>query len=222
MPAATWLDVTLPLVSGMTRAFVYPEPVFEPTVIGTQPNGEPVTATRVEMYSHVGTHIESARHIFGRGRTLDDYPLDRFVGPGSVLDLGATESMCIAPEDLERAAPSSLFDAFVLLSLTAGAGTEAGGDHRYLSDDAARWLVEAGVRAVGVDTTTPDMHVHRRSSTFDLPVHRVLLDAGVLILENLSPRVHEAVGKQATVHAWPLSIPGSDSSPVRVVLAVDE
>lgn len=219
---STWVDLTVPLVSMMPRAFVYPEPIFQPTVIGTQPDGEPITATRIEMYSHVGTHIEAARHVFGSGRTLDEYSLDRFAGPGFALDLGSTESLGVGADDLALAAPPSLFDAFALLALTSGEGTRGAGEHRFLSEDGARWLVDSGVRVVGVDTSTVDMHVDRRPHRFDLPAHRVLLAAGVLILENLSPRVHEVVGRRMTVHAWPLSMTGSDSSPVRVVVAVDD
>jgi arylformamidase len=218
----TWLDVSMPLVSGMPRAFVYPEPVFEPTILGQQLNGEPITATRIEMYAHVGTHIETARHVFGRGATLDDYSVDRFVGPGAVIDLSSTKSMCVDVADLERASPSVLDDAFVLLCLADRPATDEAAEHRYLSEDAARWLVDAGVRAVGVDTTTPDMHIHRRAHRFDLPVHRILLDAGLLIIENLGESLRQAAGRRAEVHALPLRIPGSESSPVRVVLSFDD
>lgn len=217
---ARWLDVSTPLVSGMPRAFVYPEPVFEPMVLGEQPNGEPITATHIDMYAHVGTHIETARHVFGRGATLDEFSVDRFIGVAVVLDLATTSSMCVGVEDLERAAPSVPGDSFVLLSMNDGSQRED--EHRYLSEDAARWLVERQVRAVGVDTSTPDMHVHRRAHRFDLPVHRVLLDAGMLVIENLGSRLREAVGRRGTVHALPLNIPGAEASPVRVVLSFDE
>jgi arylformamidase len=217
MPSSQWVDVTMPLVSGMPRAFAYPPPVFEPATIGERPGGEPVTATRIEMFSHVGTHIESARHIFADGATLDEYPLERFVGPGYAIDLTGRDRLCIDAAELEDAAACVEPDSFVLLRVR---GSSTATDHPYLSEDAAQWLVDHGVRAVGVDTATPDMDVRRRAHPLDLPVHRVLLGAGVLVIENLGQGLAAACGVPLTVHALPLNIPGSDSSPVRVVLEV--
>ncbi len=221
------VDLSIPLTSGMERSFAYPPPVFEPTIIGTQPNGEPVAATRIEMYSHVGTHIEAARHVFGQGPTLDDFSVDRFIGPAVALDLSGVADVCISAGSLEAAAlkaasPAELDDCFVLLGLAhldpSPSGTP---DHAYLSEEAARWLVEHRVRGLGVDCPTPDMAVHRRKDRLDLPVHRVLLSAGVFIIESLSPRVRQVAGRRGVVHAFPLAINGSDSSPVRVVFAHD-
>lgn len=221
-----WWDLSVPLESAMSRSFAYPAPVFDPTQIGTQPNGHPVTAMRIEMFSHVGTHIESARHVFGDGPTLDDFPLDRFTGPAVVLDLSAHEELCVDESALEAAVRQAgqeehLEDAFLLLSMRREEDDVSGtADHGYLSEGAARWLVERRLRALGVDCPTPDMAVHRRSHRLDLPVHRVLLSAGMLVIENLNPRLREVAGRRGDLQAWPLSITGSDSSPVRVVLAL--
>lgn len=222
-----WLDLSIPLATGMERSFAYPPPAFEPTIIGTQPNGEPVHATRIEMYSHVGTHIESARHVFGEGATLDDFSVDRFIGPAVALDLSGVEDICIDAGPLEAAAvragsPAELDDCFVLLSLAHREPSPSGTtDHAYLSEEAARWLVEHRVRGLGVDCPTPDMAVHRRKERLDIPVHRVLLSEGLLIIENLSPRVRQVAGRRGVVHACPLAISGADSSPVRVVFSPD-
>lgn len=226
MTQQLWVDLSLPLESGMARSFAYPPPVFEPTTIGTQADGEPITATRIEMYSHVGTHIEAARHIFGSGPTLDSYPLDRFAGPAVVLDLSTAEDLCVDAGALEASAgdisPADLEDCFVLLGMAHRTDPDSGtSEHGYLSEDAARWLVERRVRGVGVDAPTPDMAVHRRKERFDLPVHRVLLAAGLLIIESLGPRVRQLAGTRGVVHAWPLAMSGSDSSPVRVVFSPD-
>lgn len=219
MSSSRWLDVSVPLVSDMARAFAYSSPRFDPVTVGTQPDGQPVTALHIDMYSHVGTHIESARHIFEQGATLESYPPGHFVGPGQALDLAGVGSACIEASHLESVAADIEADSFVLLRL--GREQLTSSDHPYLSPEAARWLVDRRVRVVGVDTPTPDMDVRRRGHPLDLPVHRVLLEAGVLIIENLSEQLRDACGRVLTVHAWPLSIPGSDSSPVRVVLHLD-
>jgi arylformamidase len=215
---ASLVDASRPLVSAMPRAFIYPPPVFEAEVIAVQPNGEPVTATRIEMYSHVGTHIESARHIYGAGPSLDSYPLDHFVGAGRAIDLSDAGTRAIEVSDLMASIPDLEPDSFVLLRF--GNPVDEDGPHAFLSDEAARWLVERQVRAVGVDTSTPDRHVSQRAHRLDLPVHQILFGGGALIIENLGDGLADACGRHFTVHAMPLNIPGSDSSPVRVVLAL--
>jgi arylformamidase len=188
--------------------------------MGTQPNGEPITATHIDTYSHVGTHIESARHIYASGATLDSFPLDRFIGAGRVVDLTHVGPAPVSPEHLAQALPDLEPDAFVLLRLGNPIdATGEDGPHAYLSEEAARWLAERGARAVGVDTSTPDMHVSQRPHPLDIPAHRVLFGAGMLILENLGGQLEAACGGRFTVHAVPLPIPESDSSPVRVLLA---
>jgi kynurenine formamidase len=83
-----------------------------------------------------------------------------------------------------------------------------------VTEDAARWLVERGVRATGADTTAyeriPPGAGHRV-----LPVHRILLvESGVYILEHLN--LEEAVGLTEFVFVLaPLRIVGGTGSPVR-------
>lgn len=87
--------------------------------------------------------------------------------------------------------------------------------------DAARWLVERGVRATGADTTAyeqiPPGAGHRV-----LPVHRVLLvDAGVYIIEHLNLEDAAAEGLTEFVFVMaPLRIVGGTGSPVRPFAAV--
>lgn len=42
--------------------------------------------TLLHMYSHTGTHMDAPAHMIARGRTLDSYGVEKFVGPGFVLD----------------------------------------------------------------------------------------------------------------------------------------
>lgn len=41
--------------------------------------------TLLHMYSHTGTHMDAPAHMIARGRTLDSYGVEKFVGPGFVL-----------------------------------------------------------------------------------------------------------------------------------------
>ena len=52
----------------------------------------------LKTHSHVGTHVEVGAHFYEDGKTITDYPLERFHGPGilfSVKDINVTEETCI-------------------------------------------------------------------------------------------------------------------------------
>lgn len=87
--------------------------------------------------------------------------------------------------------------------------------------EAARWLVEAGVRATGADTTAYEQ-IKPDAGHSILPVHRVLLvDAGVFIIEHLNLEDAAAQGLTEFVFLLaPLRIVGGTGSPVRPVAAV--
>ena len=90
-----------------------------------------------------------------------------------------------------------------------------------ITEDAGRWLVERGVRAVGADTTAceqiPPGAGHRV-----LPVHRLLLvDAGIYIMEHLALEDLAAHGSHAFLFVVaPLRIVGGTGSPIRPIAVV--
>ena len=87
--------------------------------------------------------------------------------------------------------------------------------------DAARWLVEAGVRMTGADTTAYEQ-IPAGAGHSVLPVHRVLLvEAGVHIIEHLALEEASQAGLTEFVFVLaPLRIVGGTGSPVRPVAAV--
>lgn len=87
--------------------------------------------------------------------------------------------------------------------------------------DAARWLVDAGVRMTGADTTAYEQ-IPAGAGHSVLPVHRVLLvEAGVHIIEHLALEEASQAGLTEFVFVLaPLRIVGGTGSPVRPVAAV--
>ena len=84
-------------------------------------------------------------------------------------------------------------------------------DFVYLDGDAARWLVERGLRLVGNDYLSVEKFGAERPVT-----HLTLLGAGVVILEGLDLR--EVAQGAYTLVCLPLKITGGDGAPARVVL----
>ena len=76
---------------------------------------------------------------------------------------------------------------------------------------AARFLVEAGVVLVGTNTPSVDP-----PDSLTLETHRILMSAGIVVLENLC--LEEVPDGEYQLVALPLKIAGGDGSPVRAVL----
>jgi kynurenine formamidase len=96
---------------------------------------------------------------------------------------------------------------------TAARGQEAVADLHFpgLSREGAAWLVERGVRAVGIDTASID-----RGQSGDFAAHRVLAAADVPIFENVAA-LDRVLVRGATVIALPMKIAGGTGGPLRIV-----
>jgi len=86
-----------------------------------------------------------------------------------------------------------------------------GNDRPQMSEEVANYLVEKKVKMVGVDMCSPD--------TEPFPVHRILLGAGVLIIENLT-NLNQLAGKEFRVYALPIKF-ALDGAPARVIAQIN-
>jgi arylformamidase len=160
------------------------------------------------LSAHTGTHADGPYHVLEDGARIGDVPLGVFIGPAHVVDVAGV--MEIGSEWMEMNLPGDC--KRVLLRTGAWDDPDVfPSTWPALTEDAARLLVDRGVRLVGTDAPSPDA-----AEAHDLPVHRVLLGAGVAIVENLlldgvAPGEYELV-------ALPLRLAEADASPVRAIL----
>lgn len=203
-----WIDVTRPLAAGMIQ---WPgDPPFQLRRIQCLAGPGTVNLGEIQTCLHVGTHIDAPLHCLPDGGDIADVPLEALCGPAVVVDV--TTPGPIAPADMGPARVS-VGDRILLRTLNRHLWREPGfrPDYQPLSAEAAEWLARAGVRLVGIDYLSPDA-----SADADLPVHQILLSAGVVLIEGLDldpirPGWYEMV-------ALPLKIAGAEASPVRVIL----
>ncbi|NJF24905.1 cyclase family protein [Thermococcus sp. Bubb.Bath] len=151
----------------------------------------------LKMGEHTGTHVDAPAHFIPGGKTIDEMPLESFIGEGIVLDLRGGEGLISLGE-----LPEGGFMHRIVLLLTEG---------RELSPEAALFLVAEGAKAVGTDGM----------SIGDDAVHRILLSEEIPIFENLA-NLEELLGREFTFIAFPLKIEGGSGSPVRAVAIVKE
>ena len=164
---------------------------------------------KVTFGTHVGTHVDAPAHMIAGGKKLTDIPLETFMSQAICID--ATKGF-----DLQVLQSSPLQPGMTVLFYTGA--SEYFTDEKYWSEykvlDQAciDVLVQKQVRMIGVDTGSVD-------NVEEFPVHKALLGAGILIIENLAPTVKQLVGKQFELIALPLKLE-FDGAPARVIAKV--
>jgi kynurenine formamidase len=183
-----------------------------------------VCITHMEMATHVGTHIDAARHMVPGAPTIDQYPLERFVGPAVVLDVRREGIVQLTADELRKAKPAIQPGDIVLFyfGYADRFHDESYYSHPYLSNDAADFLVERKVNVVGTDTVTPDLPGIARPPGFDFPVHIRFFTNDILIIENLGMGLKEVLNKRVTAAVVPFRIEGGDASPITALAMVEE
>ena len=202
-------DISLTLRQRMP---VYPgeaTPLLEPT--SQMERGDSYNVSRLTVSTHTGTHIDAPRHFLPDGISVDQIPVDVLVGPALVVQMAVEHEITAA--DLEAAAIPP--DTERLLFKTNNSRLLDDEDFRhdfvYLALDAARWLVERGVRLVAIDY----LSVERMDAQPNI-VHQTLLRAGVVIVEGADLR--KVAPGPYLLACLPLKIEGGDGSPVGAVL----
>lgn len=215
------LDASQTIAAGMPRIHVLPEVRIEPVTRIAE--GRPLNICELHLATHAGTHIDAPLHAFDGARGIDEMPLEQFYGPGVVVPVSAEAGEEITVDVVEGSG-AGVRDGDIVLLSTGWADKfhdAAYADHPYPSKELAAWLVERRVKMLGVDCITVDAPTSQRGSAFAYPVHRTLLGAEVLIIENLAS-MRPAEGRRVQVYAFPLKVARGDAGHARVVLEWDE
>jgi arylformamidase len=212
------IDLSLPIEEGMMTFPTHWHPVVEITILGRH-GIEGRETRKVVLGTHIGTHADAPRHFIPKGSTIDEVPLDLLVGPATVADFtGCPALQAIDISDLKQ----KLGERVPVRLILRTGWSEYFGDMKFyneypfLSEDAARWLVEKGVQLIAMDTPSPDNPAHSRGTSKDSPNHKVLLGAGVVLVEYLA-NLKSLTASEVELIVMPLKLKGCDGSPARCV-----
>ncbi len=181
--------------------------------------------------SHAGTHVDAPRHTLSDGTTIDEVDPGRFAFDARLVDLRPLEPReAIAPEALSEAVGGETGPVDLLVFRTGWAGhwgTERYRDHPSLTEAAAEWCrdraVGVGLDAFGPDPTPAGEGAGAAAGSDEpegTPVHDVLLNSGLPIVENL--RGLDGLPARFRLYAFPLRLREGDGSPVRAVAEWEE
>ena len=169
-----------------------------------------VRVTNIEMGSHTGTHIDAPYHFVPGGWKLDEIPLDVLVGPVTVIQITGVPS--IALSHLKNLVWDGVQRVFFKTDNSTHWKDGVFYEHFvYLEPDAAEFLVQQGIRLVGIDYLSIDPYKSPKH-----PSHFVLLPKNVIVIEGL-----DLSGIQPGLYAMvalPLNLSGADGAPTRVIL----
>jgi arylformamidase len=165
--------------------------------------------TRLELTTHTGTHLDVERHLSASGTTVDRLPLDLLLGRALVADLTGVREIDV--RHLQRL-PLRRYERVLLKTDNSRLWEQPGfsSDFAHLTTDGAAYLLECGVRLVGLDY----LSVERRDG--DGSVHRLLLAGKAVILEGLNLQGVEA--GEYELLCLPLKVRDGDGAPARAIL----
>lgn len=179
--------------------------------------GDTSNVSEIRLGSHTGTHVDPPYHFLDEGATADELPLDAMMGEATVADLSGTAGP-IGPDELDDLSLPG--EVTRLLLRTDNSSLWATGPGAFpdtyvcLSPEGARWVVDNGIRLIGIDFLSIEVR-----GAPGHPTHRTLLEAGVVILEGLDLSGVEP--GEYTLVCFPLKIAGGDGAPTRAVLLED-
>ena len=202
-------DISLTLRQRMPVYPGEPTPLIEP--MKQMERGDFCNVSRLTIATHTGTHIDAPLHFLPGATSVDRLAVDVLVGPALVVEMAVDQEITAA--DLEAAAipPGTERLLFKTRNSRLLDDDDFRRDFVYLTLDAARWLVERGVRLVAIDY----LSVEQMDAQPNV-VHETLLRAGVITVEGVDLR--EVASGPYFLACLPLKIDGADGSPVRAVL----
>jgi arylformamidase len=202
------IDVSLPIHPGMVVYEGDPGVAIKP--YRRMERGDPADVSVLELGSHTGTHVDAPAHFLPGAPTLDELPLDAFVGPALVAEVSADRR--IGRADLERL---ELGPHRRLVLKTPNSRRWAEGrfvrDYVALDLAAADWVVERGLRLIAIDYLSIEGF-----GAEGHPVHKRLLGAGVVVVEGLD--LSRVTPGAFELLCLPLPVRGVDGAPCRVLL----
>lgn len=163
----------------------------------------------VSLGTHAGTHIDAPMHMVAKGKSLDQIPIEQFIGRGryvkvdnNAFNLDVIKQAGIQEGDivLFHTGMSDKYHEPVYFE-----------DYPAMSEEVAKYLVEAKVKMVGVDTCSVD-------NQDGFPIHKILLGSNVLAIENLT-NLDQLADKDFTIYALPIKLQ-LDGAPARVIAKV--
>jgi arylformamidase len=205
-------DVTIPIHQQMP---VWPgDPKIQMQRISKIEEGASANVTQISMTVHAGTHIDAPYHFLGgEAATVEQLPLNLLTGRAYVLHL--SDDVCLITSDVLQKSEIPPRTRRILFRtrnshLWETNQNEFQTNFVALSPDGAQFLIDRGVKLVGID------YLSIAPYEDGVPTHTLLLEAGVVIVEGLD--LSQVAQGRYSLYCLPLKLTGVDGAPARAIL----
>lgn len=166
----------------------------------------------LRICTHTGTHIDAPSHMINKGRNIDEFNINEFIGIATIIDISNIKEVGI--DDLIKYEERLRNCDFLILKTgweKYWGTNDYFNDFPSLTEEAAKWICDFSLRGIGIDAISID-----KFDSIDFEIHNVILSRGKLIIENLT-NLDNINSDDFTLVATPLKIEGGDASPVRAI-----
>lgn len=148
---------------------------------------------------HTGTHADAPLHFIDDGASIDEVPLEPFIGPCRVIEVPAG---AVTGEDINETFPQNCERILI-----------KGGSQAYFLGNAAEELAAMGIKLIGTDALSVG------TKGMQTAPHKAFLSSGIAVLEGLDLSGVEP--GDYYLFAAPIKLGGLEGAPVRAVLVSD-
>lgn len=218
------IDLSHPIEAGLITYPGLPAPTITPYLTREASHAKYAPGTEfamdvITMIGNTGTYLDAPYHRYADGGDLASLDLSTLVGiPAEVFHLRDSwtparrgiEAVTLADRDLTGSAvllDTGWSDRFGTPGYASGAP--------FLTEAGARFLVDSGVRIVGIDS----LNIDDTESGGERPAHSILLAAGVHVVEHLT-NLGAVPARGALFTAAPPAVRGFGTFPVRAFATV--
>lgn len=208
------VDLTLEITSDMIAFPGYPMPTFTKW---SKFDIQGYISEVMILSTHTGTHMDAPFHFDPNGQTIDQVEVNRYVCYNAILiKIQRNANEMITSDDITRNSEYEIKEKDTIVFSTGWEKQIKQKDiyiknNPGLSKDAAEYLVEKKVNAVGIDCPSIDIGIGG-----GLIAHKTLLSNKILVIENLC-NLYELNNGKFTLLVTPLKLAGASGSPIRAV-----
>ncbi len=204
-----WIDVSVTVRHGMPH---WPDnpPIVLQRVLDTG-RGDDCNVSHLAMGVHSGTHMDGPVHFLHGASGLDDMPLTATMGEARVIEIEHPREITADELGKHRLLPGERVLFRTSNSVRCWRSDSFVEDFVGLSEQAAAYLAETGVRTVGIDYLSVGGY-HADGAK----IHKILLGAGIWIIEGLD--LSAVTGGRYEMICLPVKLHGSDGAPARAIL----
>jgi len=171
----------------------------------------------LKTHSHVGCHVEVGAHFYENGKTITDYPLERFYGPGVLLSV---KEMIITGESCEKLLGNKIEEGDIVvirndtgIKLTKQQLYMEGEDRLpKLTPSAAKWIAKYKPKLVVLDYIRFGEDIEETRQ-----FHDILMSLDVNFVEFVD-NLDKITKERFFVMALPYKVQGLDSSFCRAIV----